>query len=238
MCDRKNHSQRNKSFIQWPGWKEGRCCRDAAAAPLESMASTFFMYNDRALDFSYLARCNGFNLLLNGAHARLAAEVGMYHVLSKHLQRTLEPSRAALFYVPVWEYVSFKLAGMCGGNSSHGQRMRVAAEALAASPHWRRHGGRDHFVLSTAYNHPTSIVSRTFPLAKALRCSMAGRYKSFSIGYMRSAKSSWGVVSQPSENEPKRPPLDGAGSPERSPCKLTQRLRVPTSGSAPSNRRM
>jgi len=170
------------------------------AVPLRSLiadtntaARRFYIYEGRDLDFGYLASCAGYDTLLWSAHARLAAEVGLYHVLKSHPRRTRDPKVAMLFYVPVFEYMSFKLANLCGGNSSHGERMRAASAALHASPHWQASGGRDHFVLSTAFNHPTSIVTRTLPLSKALRCSMAGRYKSFSLAYPRSAKSSWGV---------------------------------------------
>ena len=165
----------------------------SAAAPSQPAPALFYVYSGEALDHSFLTRCDGFDALMSGAHARLAAEVGMHAVLRTHERRTHDPRAAGLFYVPVYEYVSFKLARLCGANTSHAQRMRAASDALLASPYWRASGGRDHFVLSTAFSHPAPIATRTLPLSKALRCAMAGRYKRFALGYKRTAKSAWGI---------------------------------------------
>ena len=77
---------------------------------------------------------------------------------------------------------------------SHEERMRAASEALQALPEWQRHGGRDHLFSSVAFNHPTPLATRLGPqLAHSLRCAMAGRYKSFPIGYQRDKRSAVGV---------------------------------------------
>jgi hypothetical protein len=57
--------------------------------------------------------------------------------------------------------------------------MMAAHEALLASAHFRRRGGRDHLFVSSGFRHPTDLFTRMAPLSRALRCSMAGRYKSF-----------------------------------------------------------
>ena len=69
----------------------------------------------------------------------------------------------------------------------------ASAHALQASPHWLRSGGRNHFFVSTGFNHPATLFARMSPLSKLLRCSAVGRYKQFLFGYKRSAKSAVGI---------------------------------------------
>ena len=172
---------------------------------------SFFLYEHPALDHSWMEReCSArLDALLLSAHGRLAAEVGLHRSLRAHPKRTRKPENADLFYVPVFEYVSFKLAGQCqfsgeawGAPSQHGNatrlnshktRMEAATSVLLASPYWRRRGGSDHFFASTAYNHPSPMAYRMAPLNKALRCAIAGRYREFLFADKHSAKSAVGL---------------------------------------------
>jgi len=51
-----------------------------------------------------------------------------------------DPSRAQLFYVPIWTVTS-AVVGACNG-TTHAGRMVAARDALLASPWWRRFYGR------------------------------------------------------------------------------------------------
>ena len=67
---------------------------------------------------------------------------------------SIGPRLATLFFVPVWEVASGRLGECAGG--THEARMARAAEALAASPHFRASRGRDHFLVSSmldAFHH-------------------------------------------------------------------------------------
>ena len=141
----------------------------------------FFMYTHPALDHTWLRRCSGFAALRHSVNDSNTAEVGTHRVLHRHPARTLDASAAKLFYVPVFEYSSYSI-GDCNG-TTHRSRMTAAAAELRASASWLRHGGADHFFVTSAWSlsgSPTlSLAARMQPLNHALGCGSAGRYKSF-----------------------------------------------------------
>ena len=217
------HRNSLKGFCPWLSKPRGSARRKSAAGrPFivtvdmrrahdnTSALPSFYVYEHPALDHSWMrARCGSrLNALLMSAHGRLAAEVGLHLNLRDHPRRTRDPESAQLFYIPIYEYVSFKLDSLCefssGGElvlgqrmrlSNHKERMEVAFATLLASPHWRRSGGNDHIFASTAYNHPSHMSDRMLPLSKALRCSITGRYRQFEFGDKRTKHSSGGICS-------------------------------------------
>ena len=103
-------------------------------------------------------------------------------VLRRHPSRTLDPSSASLFFVPVYEYTSYSI-GDCNG-TSHRERMEAAEAALRAEVTYSRNGGADHFFATSAWSisgSPLSLSSRMQPLTSALSCGGAGRYKQFPV---------------------------------------------------------
>uniref|UniRef100_A0A7S0LD72 Exostosin GT47 domain-containing protein n=1 Tax=Coccolithus braarudii TaxID=221442 RepID=A0A7S0LD72_9EUKA len=119
------------------------------------------------------------------------AEVGLRHQLAIHPLRVLNPIKANIFYVPVYEFVSITLGSMptCSRQvppqllSSHSSRMVHAAAALRNSSHWQRCFGCDHIFASSFTDSPKSrIQSRMQPLSEVLKCATAGRYKARSGG--------------------------------------------------------
>ena len=116
----------------------------AAAPPI---MERFFAYSG-ALDQTWLRQCPGFDALEHSTATEKLGEVRLYDALRRHRLRTHNASAASFFYIPLWEYTSWAL-GRCRG-STHKQRMAAAAEQLAASPHYKRRWGRDHFWGSTA----------------------------------------------------------------------------------------
>lgn len=96
---------------------------------------------------SWLKRCAGFHELINSADGEGMQEVHLYSSLRAHPYRTRDASTASLFYIPLWEYASFRL-GTCNG-TSHADRMASAHAALQRSPYFRRSAGADHFWASS-----------------------------------------------------------------------------------------
>ena len=94
----------------------------------------FFMYAQRSLDLSWLKSCPAFAALEQSAQDLNLGEVGLYNVLHSHPARVLNPHKAALFYVPFFEYTSFQLRyNNCSG-TTHSSRLAAASQALQASP--------------------------------------------------------------------------------------------------------
>ena len=113
--------------------KSSACTTAAAATPSNSPAATslplprVYLYDDPALDHSWLACAPGFDQLMRSAHGRFLAEVGMHRALARSPRRTLllpasPPSSGSadtshhepvvLFHVPVYEYTSWKLGAI------------------------------------------------------------------------------------------------------------------------------
>ena len=161
--------------------------------PLPSRpAPYFYYYADGALDHSWLRGCKGFDAIQQSTRNERMAEVPLSDLLRVHPQRTTDPSRARLFFVPVWEFSSLVL-GWCNG-TSHSTRMQQAAEALSRSEHYVRSSGRDHVwatsfsqmgtleaegygQLHGPFNYTGPLAVRTQPLSRLLGTSIVGRYK-------------------------------------------------------------
>ena len=111
----------------------------------------FFMYEGSELDFGWMARCPRFAELRASPTNERLAEVEMRSLLVSSDARTRDPTLATLFYVPLWEVVSFRV-GRCE-NTTHRDRMRAAWSALRVSPYWKprrgRPAGADHLLAST-----------------------------------------------------------------------------------------
>lgn len=137
----------------------------------------FFVYSG-ALNQSWLRLCHGFNALERSTATEKLGEVRLYDALERHRLRTHNASQATFFFTPLWEYTSWAL-GRCRG-TTHTERMAAAAEQLAASPHYQRHGGRDHIWGTTASTIDGAVLNeRLQPLTPLLRWAVAGRYKPF-----------------------------------------------------------
>ena len=67
---------------------------------------TFYQYEGRALDHGWLHSCAGFHALRHGASDRFIQEQGLTHSLRHSAHRVRDPSRAQLFYVPIWTVTS------------------------------------------------------------------------------------------------------------------------------------
>ena len=147
----------------------------------ENRSARFYMYDGPILDHDWLRHCDGFDDLVLTSQRENLGEVHIRRLLHRHPRRTLDASKASLFYVPIFEYASYVL-GACNGTSHRG-RMTAARDALVASPYFQRHRGVDHIFASTGWSYASrtaplkTMWSRMAPLSEALRCGMAGRYK-------------------------------------------------------------
>ena len=110
----------------------------------------FYLYTHPSLDFSWLSSCDRYAVLRNSVNDSNTAEVGVRNVLVHNPYRTLDPSQASLFYVPIFEYSSYSV-GDCNGTTHRG-RMEAAAAALKSSAAFQRHGGADHFFATSAWS--------------------------------------------------------------------------------------
>ena len=139
---------------------------------------TVFVYEQSELNHGWLKACDGFEKIRISSQNDNLAEVGMREALLASELRVRDPAQALLFYVPVFEFASAHL-GTCG-NTTHTTRMAAANTALLASPWWKRHGGRDHLLASSAFSFGSGITSfrrRAGPLRSALGSAVVGRYK-------------------------------------------------------------
>lgn len=141
----------------------------------------FFMYEGPELDHGYLRHCPGFQLMQQSAYNERLGEVYLRDALAVHPWRTRSPSEATLFFVPIWEIVSFNV-DQCNG-TSHRQRMARAAIALRNALSYRKPRranqppGYDHMIASTGcIETGTRIAERlTNQLARLLGASIVGR---------------------------------------------------------------
>lgn len=113
-------------------------------------ATTFYMYTDRALDHGWFINCPAFHFLRFSSENDNLAEVGMRRALLNSPLRVLSPDAALLFYVPVFEFASYRI-GVCA-NTTHTMRMEAAYQALLSSPYWKRYNGSDHMFASSAWS--------------------------------------------------------------------------------------
>ena len=67
----------------------------------------FYLYDDAAYNFSSLLRCHALRRIAHTAKRERLAEVQLTQLLEAHPMRTTNASRALLFVVPIWEWVSF-----------------------------------------------------------------------------------------------------------------------------------
>lgn len=72
--------------------------------------------------------------------------VWIYEALKRHPLRTLDPSSADVFVVPIETFISAKLKRPCAGRT-HAQRMREIAAVIENSPFMSDSGGRNHLVV-------------------------------------------------------------------------------------------
>eukprot|EP00908_Phaeocystis_cordata_P009989 Transcript_20827.p1 GENE.Transcript_20827~~Transcript_20827.p1 ORF type:complete len:467 (+),score=77.20 Transcript_20827:129-1529(+) len=157
---------------------------------------TFYMYENPALDHSWMKWCPGFVEWTTGVRMQNTAEVGAHAALSRctNAQRVWDPDQADLFFVPIFPYLSQKIDRCEGrhGNRTHAGRMQHAAEQLDKSPHWRRRQGRDHFYVTTTWSTSRfSFYTGMQQLGRKLACGISGRYKPFPIaGSLKSALTS------------------------------------------------
>ncbi|KAG8465587.1 hypothetical protein KFE25_002894 [Diacronema lutheri] len=166
----------------------------------------YYMYTQPELDFSHLLACPGVAQLVNSTHGEGLQEIHVWERLSKPQPwRVATPQEANVFYVPVMEYLSWKV-GTCNG-ASHATRMIQAYTTLRKLPSFRRRAGRDHFWVSSkshAYgpdlvgtqfanlNASISMRMRMKPLSKALRRSIVGRMKPFGRVHPKAVSSAVG----------------------------------------------
>ena len=121
----------------------------------------FYIHTSSALDHSWLRICEKFAILRHSVNDSNTAEVGVHKVLHRHPSRTLDPTAATLFYVPVFEYSSYSI-GVCNG-TTHRERMETALTALRATAAYRRNGGADHFFATSAWSISGSSLSLRAP---------------------------------------------------------------------------
>ena len=149
------------------------------------MQPKVFMYRQPEIDHAWMTGCPGFNDLEWSVSGEKLAEVELRKRMTTHPSRVWAAHEATVFYIPVFEFVSWKLdripnctRGPPALFNSHRLRMIAAATSLRKSPYWQRCFGCDHIFASSATDSPmTRISMRMKPLSDLLICSTAGRYK-------------------------------------------------------------
>ena len=156
-----------------------------------SLSPAFYMYTGPELDFGWMRSCNGFAERMRTWYHERLGEVHMRDLLENHPWRTHRAADATLFFIPVWEIVSFRI-GDCNG-TTHSGRMARAARALKDSPYFRARGQRragfDHFIVSTGcIEDYKRTAERLGPkLAYALSHAIVGRDRAYNAFYKSSA---------------------------------------------------
>ena len=161
------------------------------ARSVRGLPIRFFMYEGRQLDHGYLRHCPGFEHMQHSAYNERLGEVYLRDSLAVHPWRTRSPSEATLFFVPIWEIVSFNV-DECNG-TTHKQRMAMAAAALLSAPSYRkprlakRPPGFDHLIASTGCieNGRRMAERLTSPLFRLLTSSIVGRDRACAIDRWR-----------------------------------------------------
>lgn len=164
--------------------------RGSAPMPAQLDPPLFYMYEGRELDFGWMRHCPAFDSMRSSPFNERLAEVEMRELLSRSRWRTRDPAKALLFYVPIWEVVSFKL-GSCNG-TTHAGRINAAFLALMNAPTFRpRHGrkaGHDHFFATTGcIEDNQKLASRLGPsFTQELAHTIVGRDRAYSPLYVAS----------------------------------------------------
>lgn len=149
------------------------------------MLPKVFLYQQPEIDHVWMSSCPGFNDLEWSVTGEKLAEVELRKRMATHPSRVWTAHEATVFYIPVFEFVSWKLdrirnctRGPVALLGSHRLRMTAAAASLRKSVYWQRCFGCDHIFASSATDSPmTRISMRMKPLSDLLICSTAGRYK-------------------------------------------------------------
>lgn len=85
-----------------------------------------------------------------GEHAQNMAEVWVHQALLRHPSRTLDPTEASLYYIPLYATVSSDAEPRIGSLRCHGEthqeRINNALDYLESeSTYFTQFGGADHF---------------------------------------------------------------------------------------------
>ena len=192
----------------------------------------FFLYTEPSLNHAWLASActSTFEPLYASAHRERMAEVALEQQLRSHPWRTHDPTIARLFVVALWEFTSWTI-GVCNG-TTHRSRMQAAADALRASPHFRRpragggdYQGFDHLVATTGCIEGGWRARQRFgaSLAPLLKWMVVGRDRAYSMQFASSAVGRCTIeLPYPSNrhayaesyHEPRTPTTRGRGSTE------------------------
>ena len=163
-----------------PAWQTHRSLADQLRPQHHGSLSRervppFYVYDLHGLRFSWLHACPRVQQCERTSQAERLAEVHLHALLQNHPQRTRNASRALLFVVPVWEWVSY-IARECNG-TTHQKRMSHAASVLHGSPHFKARAGLDHLFVSSAALWGTETLTDRLGLrlARMLRLSTVGR---------------------------------------------------------------
>ena len=134
-----------------------------------------FYMNDSLV--MWIGTCPGFRSMLSSWEDLNLGEFFAYEALKTHHWRTRDANRAHLFYIPLWEFASFKV-GTCR-NTTHADRMNAFAASLISTEHWKRKNGSDHFFITTAYSYGSHSLRARLGrnLSTALHNGIVGRYK-------------------------------------------------------------
>ena len=129
---------------------------NGVAALHPSHSPKVYIYEDKAVDWSYLLDCykqkHGIAAWRDeeGEHAQNMAEVWVHQTLLKHQHRTWDPIEADMFYIPLYISVSSDVEPMAGSlmceGLTHMERMKKALDFLGKeSKYFKNLGGSDHF---------------------------------------------------------------------------------------------
>lgn len=143
------------------------------------------MYTEPELNHFWMTSCIGFLELSQTVASEKLAELELRKQMTHHKLRTDSPHMASVFYLPIFEFASWRLGSLhnCSGASptlyhSHYMRMVAAAGTLRNSSYWQRCLGCDHIFVSSNTDAPNyRIFERMKPLSEMLVCATAGRYK-------------------------------------------------------------
>lgn len=138
------------------GWQDSRARTKRLLRTTESSQSSIYVYDDPAVDWSRLVECyrrkNGVAPWRDeeGEHAQNMAEVWVHQALLRHPSRTLDPSEASLYYIPLYATVSSDAEPRIGSLRCHGEthqeRINNALDYLESeSTYFTQFGGADHF---------------------------------------------------------------------------------------------
>ena len=183
-------AMRNKTLFDLTAIRSRQPPAHGGMYPMER-PPRFFMYDEPAMNHSWLRACPNVVDLLSRAKRERHADMFAYDLFVDHPKRTRNASEAVLFVVGVWEYTSW-VAERCehdGANSTHFERMRAASRVLINSPYYKAAGGYDHVILSNAglVGGRKPARERLGPLGWLLKPAIAGRDRVYPGAYGLSA---------------------------------------------------